>query len=32
MKAEELVRNQVKSNAEKFDSNNAALISIDNAT
>ncbi len=32
MKAEELVKNQTKSNLEKFDANNAALISIDNAS
>lgn len=29
-KAEEIVKNQVKSNKEKYDANNAALISIDN--
>jgi hypothetical protein len=32
MKAEELVKNQTKSNLEKFDANNAALISIDNTS
>ncbi|MGE4443622.1 MAG: transglycosylase domain-containing protein [Candidatus Altimarinota bacterium] len=32
MKAEELVQNQVKTNLQKFDANNAALISIDNAS
>lgn len=32
MKAEELVTNQVKNNSEKFDANNAAMISIDNAS
>jgi len=31
-KAEELVKEQVKSNKEKFDANNAALISIENKT